>query len=296
MGVGNLPFNLSDIQTELGSTTDTLSGLGLEATPQLTTPFNMSEFENYVAVIEGYYRNDGVNDYGQITGGASTNQFGSGRLSVSFWVKQNAGSHHNAQMLNFAPGFSSSDRIMIDYNTGAGGKLRFNHRQGSGNNLKEYYLNNGGNNSKSGTGGNWQASNKGNTNGQGWTLLTVTYDGAVSGVGGVNFWWNDQQLDHNAQATNGSRSNLAATNLRVGENIHNVGSAGNAAMDFDKICVYSSILSASEIQNIYNNGPKGATLGTPHIEINFNNNTFTDEGTHFSNNGTVNNGGSIQSH
>ena len=296
MSVGNLPFNLSDIQTELGSTTDTLSGLGLEANPQLTIPFNMSEFENYVAVTHGYYSNDGVNDYSQITGGAGSNQFGEGRRSVSFWVRQNAGSHHNAQLLNFAPGFDKNNRIMIDYNTNSGGKLRFNHRQGSANNLKEYYLNNGGNNSKSGTGGNWQASNRGNTAANNWTLLTVTYDGGIGGVGGVNFWWNDQMLDHNAEATGGARAPLAATNLRIGENIHSTGSAGCADMDFDKICVYDSILTANEIQTIYNVGPQGATHGSPYIEINFNNSVFSDERGHFANTGTMHNGGSIQSH
>lgn len=295
MGVGNLPFNLSDIQTELGSTTDTLSGLGLEATPQLTVPFNQSDFENYTDITQGYYTNDGVNDYAQITGGASSNQFGSGNLSVSFWVRQNAGTHQNAQLLNFAPAFDKNNRIMIDYNTGSGGKLRFNHRQGSANNIREYYLNNGGNNTKSGTGGNWQSSNRGNTSG-GWTLLTVTYAGGTSGVGGVKFYWNGSELDYNAQTTGGARRDLQATNLRIGENIHSTGSAGCADMDFDGIRVYSSILSAANISTIYNDGVQGPIFGSPHIDVNFDNGLFTDSGTHFSNNGTVNNGGSLQNH
>ena len=294
MPIPNIPpgFTVTDIKNELGSSTNSLVALGGEANPPLTVPFLMSDFAGYTNTLYGYYHNDGVNDYGQITGGAGSNAFGSGRLSISFWVRQNAPTHHNAQMLNFAPGFDKNNRIMIDYNTN-NSKLRFNHRQGGQNNLREYYM---GSNAPVGTGGNWTSGNRGNTAANGWTLITVVYDGGRPGLDGLTFYWNANPLDFQATSINGARADLAATNLRIGENIHSVGSAGNANMDFDQIRGYARLLNQGEVTQIFNNGPTGPDLGGEFMNIKFDNSQFIDEGGHFGNSGTMVNGGHIQDH
>lgn len=292
MPIPNIPpgFTVSDIKAELGSSSNSLLALGGEV--GFNAPFLMSDFAGYQALTHAYYHNDGVNDYAQITGGAGSNAVGSGRMTISFWVKQNAPTHHNAQMINIAPGFDKNNRIMIDYNT-SNSKLRFNHRQGATNTLREYYM---GANPQIGVGSGWTSSDRGNTyNNTGWTMITCVYDGGQRNLDGLTFYWNDTVIDFQASA-NGNRGNLAMTNLRIGENIHSVGSAGNANMDFDGIKVYDRLLDGGEVAQMYNNGPTGAEIAGPIVNLTFNNGTFIDEAGHFSNSGTLNNGGNIQNH
>lgn len=253
MPIPNIPpgFTVADIKAELGSTNNSLQALGGLANPPLATPFLMSEFANYTHYTSGFYRNDGVNDYAQIEGGASSNAIGSSALTISFWVRNNASVHQNIQIVNIAPGFSSGDRLMIDYNM-TNNQLRFNHRQGSSNNIRGYYMNN--NSSKTGLSGAWTSTNRGTTNSNGWNMLTYVYDGKQSGLNGLTVWWNNQQLDYQANATAGARANLSMTNIRFGENIHNVGSAGNATMDFDEFKMYSRLLSYNDINALYQAG------------------------------------------
>ena len=253
MPIPNIPpgFKVADIKTELGSTNNSLKALGGLANPPLADTFLMSDFANYTHYYSGFYRNDGVNDYAQIAGGASTNAIGSGALTISFWVRNNGSAHQNHQIVNIAPGFSSNDRLMIDYNT-TNNQLRFNHRQGSSNNIRAYYMNN--NSSKTGLSGNWTSTNRGTTNSNNWNMLTYVYDGKKSGLNGLTVWWNNQQLDYQVNSTSGSRSNLSMTNIRFGENIHTSGSAGNATMDFDEFKIYSRLLSSTEINSLYQAG------------------------------------------
>lgn len=298
MPIPNIPpgFKVADIKTELGSTNNSLKALGGLANPPLGSPFLMSEFANYTHSASSFYRNDGVNDYAQITGGVSSNAIGSGALTFSFWVRQNATSHQNAQIINIAPGFSSSDRLMIDYNT-TNNQLRFNHRQGSSNSIKAFYMNN--NTSKTGLSGAWSASNRGTVNGNGWNMLTYVYDGKQSGLNGLTVWWNNQQLDHQVN-TSGSRGNLSMTNIRFGENIHNVGSAGNAHMDIDEFKIYSRLLSSTEINSLYQAGstnPASAAAagvtGNLISNVRFDGSQVVDLEGHFTNDGSTFNGGQI---
>lgn len=288
MPIPNIPpgFTVADIKAELGSNSNSLLALGGEV--NFSTPFLMSDFAGYSAYTHRFYYNDGVNDYAQITGGAGSNALGSGTLTISFWVKQGASSNQNAQMLNIAPGFSSADRLMIDYNTN-NNKLRFNHRSGGTNTMREYYLNN--NSSATGTPGPWTSANPGYTwNNTGWTMLTYVYNGKSRNLDGLSVYWNNQQLDFQAQVT-GSRSDLPMTNLRIGENIHTVGSAGNANMAFDGIKIYDRLLSSSEINTMYNNGPTGSPASGSIANITFDNGAFADESGHFGDGGTTHNGG-----
>jgi hypothetical protein len=295
MPIPNIPpgFTVADIQAELNSNANTLTALGLLANPKLVPPFLMSDFANYSHTVAGYYRNDGVNDYAQITGGNAKRAIGAGEYTISFWVRQNAGVHQNAQMINIAPAFSSSNRIMIDYNT-TNNQLRFNHRQGGTNTIKGFYMNN--NTSKTGLSGGWTSSNRGNTyNNSGWTLLTYVYNGNQSGLSGLTVWWNTQQLDYQASVT-GTRGNLAMANIRIGENIHNVGSAGNADMDFDGITIWNRLLAPDEIEGHYIAGPTGPPVSADYIShISFDNGTFTDIGGHWGT-GTIVNGGQLLNH
>lgn len=293
MPIPNIPpgFTVADIKAELGSNSNSLLALGGEV--NFSTPFLMSDFAGYSAYTHRYYNNDGVNDYAQITGGAGSNAIGSGALTISLWVKQNATAHQNAQIINIAPGFSSNDRFVFDYNTSSN-KLRVNHRSGSTNTMREYYL--GNNSSKTGTSGPWTSSARGTTwNGTGWTMLTAVYDGRARNFDGLYYYWNNQQLDYQAQVT-GSRTNLAMTNLRIGENIHAVGSAGNATMSFDGFKVYDRLLSSAEISSMYNNGPTGTPISGAIANITFDNGAFVDEGGHFGNGGTTHNGGYFSNH
>ena len=291
----NGPIKLSEIKSELGSSSNSLRALSGLAS--LGIPDAISEFYGYSSYSNSkYYHNDGVNDYAQITGGAGTNAIGSGALTISFWVRQNSSVNKNAQIINIAPGFDKNNRLMIDYNT-SNNKLRLNHRESATNTFREYHL---GANPNANTGGAWTSNSRGNTNAQGWTMLTFVYDGRQGALEGLNVYWNTSQLDHQVE-TAGSRGDLTMSNMRLGENIHNVGTAGNANIDLDEIKIYNRLLSVGEIASLYNGGTivNASTAGVDAgiiAEVSFDTGTFVDSAGHFSSTGTLHNGGAIQNH
>jgi len=212
-------ISISQIKAELGSSSNSLRTLSAAA--GFSTPDAMSEFYGYASYSNSsHYRGDGVNDFIEYTGGNGAIEFGTVPLTISFWVRQNSSFNKNAQMINFAPGFSSSYRIMIDYNT-SNSKLRFNHRADATNTMKEYYLPS---NRDTGVASEWTASSRGVTNNQGFTMLTYTYDPEQPGLDGLTVYWNTLPLTHNAYVQ-GTRSPLSIVNARVGENIHTTNSA-----------------------------------------------------------------------
>ena len=101
----------------------------------------------------------------------------------------------------------------------------------------------------------WSANNRGNTNAAGWINLTVTYDASqTTAEAAFKLYWNGSECTSTAASSNGSRGSIAATNYKIGENIHSTNSGGNAFMDFDEIKVYNRIISSSAITSIYNSG------------------------------------------
>ena len=298
MPIPNIPpgFTVSDIKAELGSNSNSLLALGQEA--GFGVPFFMSDFAGYSAATNvRYYNNDGVNDYAQILSGARNVSLGVGSYSISFWVRQNSSVNKNAQLLNISPTFDKNNRLMIDYNT-SNNKLRFNHRADGSNTMREFYL---ANNSGAGTGGPWTSGTRGNTNDEGWTMLTFVYDGNMEGLDGLQVYWNTNQLNHQAEVM-GSRSPLDITNMRIGENIHITASAGCANMDFDEIKIYNKLLTPSEITQLYANGTimsASAAGVTSNLisEISFESDANTvDTAGHFSEVLQVYNGGNFRNH
>lgn len=244
-------ISISQIKAEVGSTSNSLRTLSAAA--GFVVPDAMSEFYGYSAYSNAqFYRNDGVNDYLEYSGGSGSLVFGQTPLTVSFWVRQNSSTHKNAQLLNFSPAFSKDNRIMIDYNTSSS-KLRFNHRANAQNCMTEYYLAAASNTGATGVRSAWTSSDRGNVNGNGFVMLTYTYNPSSAGLDGLTVYWNDQPLTVDA-FTEGNRGNLAVVNARVGENIHTTASAGCANMDFDEIKIFTKVLSATEVTQLYNNG------------------------------------------
>lgn len=242
-------ISISQIRAEVGNGSYSLYALSQAA--GFSSPDAMSEFYGYAAYTNlNFYRNDGVNDYQELSGGDGSIVFGDQPLTVSFWVRQNSSTNKNAQMINFAPEFSSNNRIMIDYNTNSN-KLRFNHREASTNTMREYYL--ASNSGATGITGAWTSSTRGNTNPQGFTMLTYTYDPTMPGLEGLIVYWNTEELAHQAEVK-GNRGPLPVINMRVGENIHTTSSAGCANMDFDEIKVYDRVLTQQEVITLYNGG------------------------------------------
>jgi len=280
-------ISISQIKAEVGSSSNSLRTLSAAA--GFSTPDAMSEFYGYSSYSnDEFYRNDGINDYIQYDGADGSLIFGETPITVSFWVRQNSEIHKNAQMLNFAPGFSSNDRIMIDYNK-TNSKLRFNHRADGTNTMKEYYL---GSNPDTGVRSEWTVSDPGVVNALGFNMLTYVYDPSQSGLDGLTVYWNETPLNHQAYVQ-GTRSNLPVVNARVGENIHTTASAGCANMDFDEIKIFAEILSQDDITTLYNGGDmvSNSQLGIPNLftEIDFEG-EITDSAIYWPNNGAFNGG------
>lgn len=283
-------ISISDIKAELGSSSNSLRALSSAA--GFSIPDAMSEFYGYAAYTNTqFYRNDGVNDFQQLDSADGSIIFGDTPLTISFWVRQNSSTNKNAQMINFAPGFSSNDRIMIDYNTNSN-KLRFNHREGATNTMREYYLPS--NSGVTGITGAWTSSTRGNTNSQGFTMLTYVYDPSQPDLQGLEVYWNTSLLTHQAEVR-GARGPLPVINMRVGENIHTTSSAGCANMDFDEIKIFTDLLDQNQVTALYNSGTiadngNGAGIANLFTEITYEG--FNGDTAGYFPNVSLNNGGS----
>jgi hypothetical protein len=67
-------------------------------------------------------------------------------------------------------------------------------------------------------------------------------------------YWNTTAMSVSAASTSGTRTAMAATHGRIGENLGETDSQGNVLADMDEIKIYNKVLTPSEISTIYNSG------------------------------------------
>lgn len=278
------PISVSEILTEAGvnpGTTVTLGGLeagtyftintASSSKPDGSTPNAMSEWYGYdhsatAGFINTQYLDyDGVNDYVQgffadKTGFDAPNQF-----TYNLWVRQDNTTKRNWHLVHHTN----------ELNTGAGGATMWQY-QASTNRLityiyqpsgavgarKEHALHdNSGVTGITNSGTGWVASQRGNTDADGWTMLTITYDFNFStGTDIVKMYWNGSLLTTVANSTNYNHLNQVPNNFfGVGEWTGNASpSGGCAGGGIDQLKVYSRVLSAAEIATLWNAGKTDA--------------------------------------
>lgn len=248
-------ISINDIKTELGNSSGSLNTLSVAAGK--AAPHAMSEFYGYANYSNlKYYENDGTGDYiSGSTGSAPFTINSTQDLAISMWVRPQNTADQNHLMINFSNTTSDgNNRLFISY-TASVNRIITRVRTNSSNFDRQFALHD--NSAQTGltTTNAWSANNRGNTNSDGWINLTVTYDASQSNAeAAFKLYWNGSECTSTAASSNGSRGSIAATNYKIGENIHSTNSGGNAFMDFDEIKVYDRIISSEAITNIYNSG------------------------------------------
>ena len=252
-------ISISDIQTELSSSSGSLTTLSLAASK--TAPHGMKEFYGFSAGPAynntRYYQNDGTGDYIDCT--TSTAPFNINTtqdLSFSMWVRQ-TGNKQNRVLFNFGnTNANGNNRIFLSYSANLN-RFVFRYRSNSVNFDRQWALHgtNGTATGVTSSSTGWTSSSRGNVNSDGFCLLTVTYDASQStATSAMKIYWNSSELTSQAVANNGTRTAMAATKGRIGENLHLTNSAGNATLDYDEIKIFNKVLSASEVTSLYNSG------------------------------------------
>lgn len=248
-------ISINDIKTELGNSSGSLNTLSVAAGK--AAPHAMSEFYGYANYSNlKYYENDGTGDYiSGSTGSAPFTINSTQDLSISMWVRPQNTADQNHLMINFSNTTANgNNRLFISY-TASVNRIITRVRTNSSNFDRQFALHDNSTQTGLTTTTAWSANNRGNSNSDGWINLTVTYDASQSAAeAAFKLYWNGSECTSTAASSNGSRGSIAATNYKIGENIHLTNSAGNAFMDFDEIKVYNRIISSSAITSIYNSG------------------------------------------
>ena len=248
-------ISISDIKTELGSSSNSLATLSVAAGK--TQPHSMSEFYGYSAYSNvKYYRNDGTGDY--VSGYSASAPFNINTtqdLTISMWVRPQNVADQNHMMINFGNTDSNgNNRLFISYTANVN-RIIARVRTNSVNFDRQWALHDNTPQTGLSSTNAWSANNRGNTNAAGWTNLTITYDAsAPEAEAAFKLYWNGSECQTTASAANGTRTGIGANYFKIGENLGGTNSGGNAYMDFDEIKVFSSVLSSATISDIYNSG------------------------------------------
>ena len=204
-----------------------------------------------------YYRGDGAGDYVDcVTASAPFNIDSTQDLSIVFWVRLTSSNLQNFLFWNFGNTSANKDnRIMLTYSSPLN-RLTARVRSLGVNFDNQWDLTD--NSAATGITDNvtkWTASQRGNTNADGWTMITVTYDASeAAGADALKMYWNTAAMSVSAASTSGTRTAMAATHGRIGENLGETDSQGNVLADMDEIKIYNKVLTPAEISTIYNSG------------------------------------------
>ena len=255
-------ISISQIKTELGSSSNSLRTLSAAA--GFSTPDAMSEFYGYsnAPANTHYYTNDGVNDYVKGTWENYTSLHNTD-WSISVWVKQNQTSNASRQLWDFNANSTlnsnnTTNRIFLQY-LGNLNRLLVRMRTNGVNFDKQIPLHD--NLATTGvSSAGWTASNRGNVNAQGFSLITVTYDASeTTALQAFKIYWNGTELT-GGFGNNNTRSAATFGSLCLGAAQHSI-TGGNFNGSIDEWAFYSDVLTSTEVNTLYNSG----TIVSPHL-------------------------------
>ena len=220
-------------------------------------------YENY-----RYYSNDGVNDYVAGTWNPTVANPGGGEdFSINFWVRNNEVDKTNMIFTDFNAatslnGGNNNNRCFIQY-AASTNRLLLQLRTNATNFGSQIPLHNNSSTTgitNSSTG--WTASQRGSTNSDNFTMITVTYDDSqTTGNNAVKIYWNGTLINNSAVSINGSRTNADMNTAVLCSAVSNTTATGNCKVDMDEWAYYNKVLSTSEITTLYNSGTiKAANL------------------------------------
>lgn len=252
-------ISLSEIKTELGSSSNSLRTLSSAA--GFSTPDSMSEFYGYASYTNSHYLDYVRGNALKKSAFASPfNLSTSQDLTISAWVKQDAtsGAIENQIIWDMSTNnTTTSDRFFLQYDKN-GNRFVIRFRTASSNFTLNYEIES--NNSSMGLGTSssnlWSSTNRGNTNADDWTLLTVVYDASQSTpANAFTFYWNGTEVTGSSGSGAGSRTTKAINYITLGNNNHNpTTTAGGFVGGIDEVKIFTSALSSSNVSSLYNSG------------------------------------------
>lgn len=232
--------------------------------PTGARPHSLSEWYSYDHSATSWSNDyaldyDGVNDYvrGSITGSIPNRTF-----TVSMWVRIDATTKHNMSFYSFVgtAGTITNDRLLIYYNSGVN-RLIVQFRRGSdgAQYIQAYPLHDSTNATVSGVTNSstgWVASQRGNTDAQGFTHLCFAIDQTQSSAAnGIKTYWNGSQLTYSVANTATCNTGLNCNYMSIGDNPSS-STAPSLPMEgvIDEVYLYSSQLSSTNVSTIYGYG------------------------------------------
>ena len=229
-----------------------MNGLGLSSAKQ-------NSLDESAPTDLRYYVADGVND--SIIGNALTpyiwSDIATQDLTISLWVRVDASSKKNLMPFSLSELNTSTDNAVYIYYQANVNRLFFKQRF-SGSSMERGYSLDYPNNTITGVGVEstaWTSGQRGFTNAEGFTNITITFD-ASSGSNGIKMFWNGTELAASIiNNTSSLKTNWNPAFLGIADNASSTSSTA-AAFDgaINEIKLYNRVLSAAEVGSLYNFG------------------------------------------
>ena len=252
----NGSISISDVKTELGSSSYSLTSLSTSASK--TAPHGLKEFYGYThsTLVDNdyYWKGDGVND--NIKAAGSSIGWGTTEdLSWSGWYRIDATNGGVEQFGGISTStVSGSNQVFLQYHGGLNRiflRVRVNGTFGQ----RQYPLHD--NSSITGvSSAGWKSTNRGNVNSDGFVHLTFTYDASDTSSNAFQVYWNAAKLTSSVNNNSGTRSSSwSGGSVTIGDlpssapNGPNVWQGG-----IDQVSMYKKVLTQSEITALYNSG------------------------------------------
>ncbi|MEP0367418.1 MAG: hypothetical protein ABJN36_12400 [Cyclobacteriaceae bacterium] len=237
-------------------------------------------------VISKYIIFDGTNDivYSNSVNHASLS---TDVFSLSFWVRQNKVSGNSIFICWSASTSTTNDMGRIWYYAPTF-RFVYDQRNSSGTieSRKQWYLHSD-NSSVTGISGNWNSNHRGNTDSDGWTMITLTIDRTDTSTSAYKLYWNSSEVISYTNYTNNVSQYADPLNVTIGDASYSQSNWPTGSIiraDLDQIKWYNKVLSSSEVSTLWNAGKvdtatAGVTSGLA-TELSFEN-SLADSGSIF---------------
>ena len=243
------PISISDIKTELGSSSNSLRNLSAAA--GFSTPDAMSEFYGYSAgEVNEYYWDFQEDSNGTRYTANTPSESAAESMSFSMWVRPSwSAVDVNAIMFDLL--LDASNRFFLIYDYGLN-RFVWRYRSAGQNFDRQWAMSS--NSGVTGTSGNWHGSNRGSTNADGFVHLAGSFNGSQSNASNAfKLYWNGQEMSNQVVANSNAKSDFPKQFLFIDVNGANTNADRDA--EFDNVAFWRDrILSATDIQALYNNG------------------------------------------
>ncbi len=247
------PISISDIKTELSSSDNSLRNLS--GTAGFSTPDSMSEFYGYSfsSFSNDYALDyDGVNDEVE---GSTNGNIPNQTFTVSMWVRVDANTKHNMVFYGYVGTLdtTANDRFLVYYAASLN-RLIVQFRKGNGQLYQRQYPlhDNSGVTGIANSSTGWVASQRGNTNAEGFTHLCFSLNQTNgSATSGIKTYWNGSEMTSSVNNRNDFTTPMNCNFLCFGNNLS--ATTPNAIMEgvIDEVYMYNAQLSATDVNTIY---------------------------------------------